>query len=133
MAEERDKLKSSIAGKGVYPAAQAGWLLHPLRRFIMSPTRVVGRLQLKPADSVLEIGPGPGWFSPEIARTIPQGRLVLVDIQRGMLDMAELRLRQNGAANAEYIETPLRPLAKPTIQRSAKASDLAGETSSGTG
>lgn len=104
MAKKRDKLKSSVAGKGVYPAAQAGWLLHPLRHVIMSPTRIVGRLHLKPADSVLEVGPGPGWFSPEIARAIPQGRLVLFDIQRGMLDMAEQRLRQVGAANAEYIE-----------------------------
>ncbi|MEZ6030053.1 MAG: methyltransferase domain-containing protein [Hyphomonadaceae bacterium] len=103
MATGQDGLKTSVAGKGVYPAAQAKWLLHPLRRSIMSPKRIVGRLALKPTDSVLEIGPGPGWFSPEIARLVPQGRLVLFDVQREMLALAEQRLKQSGHANAEFV------------------------------
>lgn len=101
---ERGKLQTSVTGKGVYPASQAKWLLHPLRRFIMSPRRIVGQMALKPADHVLEIGPGPGWFSPAIAEAIPQGRLVLLDIQREMLALAEMRLRAAGAANVESVE-----------------------------
>lgn len=103
MSDAGGKVKTSVAGKGVYPASQARWLLHPLRRFVMSPRAMVRRLALKPADHVLEIGPGPGWFSPEIARAIPDGRLVLFDIQGSMLAMAEQRLRAAGAAHFECV------------------------------
>jgi len=98
-----EKLRTSVAGKGIYPASQAGWLLHPLRRFIMSPKRIVGRLGLKPGDSVLEIGTGPGWFSPKIAKAIRPGRLVLFDIQREMLALAEQRLTKAGATNFQCV------------------------------
>jgi ubiquinone/menaquinone biosynthesis C-methylase UbiE len=94
----------SFAGKGVYPASKAGWLLNPLRRFIMSPRRMVGRLCLTAGEHVLEIGPGPGWFSPEIASAIMPGRLVLFDIQAEMLALAAARLKQAGHGNFECIE-----------------------------
>ena len=57
---------------------------------------MVKRLALRPTDHVLEIGPGPGWFSPVIAQAIPQGRLVLFDIQDEMLRLADLRLKAAG-------------------------------------
>ncbi len=94
----------SFRGRGVYPASRASWLLHPLRRFIMSPRRMVARLGLAPGEQVLEIGPGPGWFSPEIARGIAPGRLVLFDIQRDMLELASGRIKQAGLSNFECIE-----------------------------
>lgn len=99
-----DQPRKSFAGRGVYPAEHAGWLLTPLRRLIMPPERMVRRLALKPADHVLEIGPGPGWFSPTLAKAVPDGRLVLFDIQRQMLDMAGKRLSAAGAANFELVE-----------------------------
>ena len=98
-----DKLNTSFFGKGVYPAAHAGWLLHPLRRLIMPPRRMVQRLQLRPTDAILEIGPGPGWFSPDLARAAPQGRLTLFDIQPEMLDMAARRLRAASLSNFEPV------------------------------
>ncbi|MEQ1780595.1 MAG: methyltransferase domain-containing protein [Hyphomonadaceae bacterium] len=94
----------SLAGKGVYPASKAGWLLNPLRRLIMSPRRMVGRLGLTVGEQVLEIGPGPGWFSPEIASAITPGRLVLFDIQAEMLALAAARLEQAGHRNFACIE-----------------------------
>jgi ubiquinone/menaquinone biosynthesis C-methylase UbiE len=104
MTGERPGLKTSVAGRGVYPASRARWLLHPFRRLIMSPRRICARLALKPSDRVLEIGPGPGWFSPQIARAIPDGRLVLFDIQREMLAMADQRLKAAGVANYQLVE-----------------------------
>jgi uncharacterized protein len=98
-----DKLHSSFFGKGVYPAAQAGWLLHPLRRLIMPPRRMVQRLELRPTDLILEVGPGPGWFSPDLARAAPLGRLTLFDVQPEMLDMAGRRLRAAGLSNFEPV------------------------------
>lgn len=106
----------SFAGKGVYPASEAGWLVHPLRRIVMSPRRMVGRLALKPHELVLEIGPGPGWFSPSIARGVPEGRLVMLDVQPEMLAMAGKRLKAAQIGNfdaivADAVRLPLRDAA----------------------
>ena len=42
--------------------------------------------------NVLEVGPGPGYFSPHIAKIINQGKLHLMDIQAEMLEHAKRRL-----------------------------------------
>ena len=82
------------------PMAHAAHLLNPLRALILSPRTLARRLDLKPDSSVLEIGPGPGYFSPAIARAVPQGELILMDVQDEMLDMAKKRL--TGHANVIY-------------------------------
>lgn len=88
-------------GRGkVFPADRAQSLLNPLRRLIQPPRRTVARLDLDPDAAVLEIGPGPGYFSIELARSVPQGDVVLVDLQHEMLRMARQRLHE--AANVRY-------------------------------
>lgn len=84
------------------PHTQAHHLLNPLRGLILSPKGLVRRLNLRPDSTVLELGPGPGYFSPEVARAVPGGRLVLVDVQQEMLDMAKERLEAKGIGNVEY-------------------------------
>ncbi len=84
------------------PYTKAGHLLNPMRNLIFSPKKLVQRLDLKPDFKVLELGPGPGYFSPEVARSIPKGKLVLVDIQQEMLDLARERLKGKGLVNVEY-------------------------------
>jgi ubiquinone/menaquinone biosynthesis C-methylase UbiE len=85
-------------GKGaIFPAEKAGMLLHPMRRFVHSAPRLADRLGLTPGMNVLEIGPGPGWFSPELARRVGPRGLVLFDIQVEMLRMARERVRAAGA------------------------------------
>jgi ubiquinone/menaquinone biosynthesis C-methylase UbiE len=51
---------------------------------------------------VLEIGPGPGYYSPSVAKAIPEGKLTLMDIQMEMLDMAKKRMEESGVKNVEY-------------------------------
>ncbi len=89
---------------GPMPVKHAAHLLNPLRKLILSPAKLVNRLSLNPAASVLEVGPGPGYFSGEVARNIPSGRLTLVDIQQEMLDMAKKRLDSFGLDNIDYIQ-----------------------------
>lgn len=84
------------------PHTEAHHLLNPLRGLILSPRALVRRLKLRPDSTVLELGPGPGYFSPEVARAVPEGKLVLVDVQREMLDMARERLEARGIGNVEY-------------------------------
>ena len=90
------------AHDGPMPYTEAAHLLHPLRGLILSPKRLVSRLNLRPSDYVLELGPGPGYFSPEAASAVPEGKLVLVDVQPEMLDMARERLEKQGVGNVEY-------------------------------
>ncbi len=84
------------------PLEHAPHLLHPIRGLALSPRALVRRLQLAPDATVLELGPGPGYFSPALARAVPRGRLILVDVQQEMLDMARERLAARGLENVEY-------------------------------
>lgn len=80
-------------GRGkVFPAKHAGSLVNPLRRLIQSPRRTVERMALARTDTVLEIGCGPGYFSRAIAAAVPEGSLILFDLQLAMLDLARQRL-----------------------------------------
>ena len=93
-----------FSGRGAYPHELAAVLLLPLRRIVLSPQKLISHLHLTRASRVLEVGPGPGFFSIDVARAIPEGRLELVDIQREMLQKARRRLRRSGVANVGYTQ-----------------------------
>jgi SAM-dependent methyltransferase len=71
-----------------------GYLLaSPLRRIEYQPAKVLGA-HVRPGMTVLEPGPGMGFFTLELARLVgSSGRVVAVDIQPRMLD----RLRRRAA------------------------------------
>ena len=90
----------------VFPASNAAALLNPLRRFIQSPEATVRAFELRRGDLVLEIGPGPGYFTPHAVAAVGRGgRIVCLDVQREMLEL--LRDRVGGvdfvAASAEQL------------------------------
>lgn len=91
-----------MAKKGVFPHQFAFTLLIPLRNLFLSPKKLLQRLKLKSDDHVLEVGPGPGYFSVQIARAIPAGKLTLTDIQKEMLEIAKKRLNKREITNVEY-------------------------------
>jgi ubiquinone/menaquinone biosynthesis C-methylase UbiE len=93
----KDDAWARVAGKGLYPVEYARWLLTPWRRLILPPSRIVKRLGLKPGDHVLEIGCGPGYFSPAVAKAC--SHLTVFDYQDGMLDIAQGRLKARGLSN----------------------------------
>jgi ubiquinone/menaquinone biosynthesis C-methylase UbiE len=76
----------------VFPAANAKSLLNPLRRLVQSPRRTVASVGLDPDSRVLELGCGPGFFSPYLAQAVPAGQLVLADLQAEMLLLARERV-----------------------------------------
>ncbi|MDG6224060.1 MAG: class I SAM-dependent methyltransferase [Candidatus Thermoplasmatota archaeon] len=85
--------KRSLRGKGLYPPGFAWALLLPFRDLYISPGKLAKRLGLREDSIVLEIGCGPGYFSPHIARRIPKGKLYLTDVQPEMIEKARKRLK----------------------------------------
>lgn len=97
--------QKSFAGKGVFPSRYAFTLLLPLRNIFLSPRTLIQRLNIREDDTILEIGPGPGYFSTHVARTLKKGRLVLLDIQQEMLDISRKRLEKRNIHNVDYVLT----------------------------
>lgn len=86
-------------GRGVFPH-QLTWILDlPGRGLIMPATTVAERLPVGPDGQVLEVGPGSGHYSVEVARRLPDGCLTLVDIQPEMLEKTSRRLDAAGLDN----------------------------------
>jgi ubiquinone/menaquinone biosynthesis C-methylase UbiE len=52
--------------------------------------------------SVLEVGAGSGFYSVEVAKRISTGRIVLLDIQTGMLHRSRKRAAAEGLSNILY-------------------------------
>jgi ubiquinone/menaquinone biosynthesis C-methylase UbiE len=52
-----------------------------------------------PTDRILELGCGPGFFSPHLAKAVPDGHLELCDLQAEMIDLAAHRLTERGVHN----------------------------------
>jgi ubiquinone/menaquinone biosynthesis C-methylase UbiE len=102
MQSNNQNQKQSFSGKGLFPPKYAFTLLIPLRNIFLSPKKLIQRLNLQDDFTVLEIGPGPGYFSPKIATTLSKGKLVLTDIQQEMLDHARKRLEKRDICNVEY-------------------------------
>lgn len=86
------------AARTVYPVGDAGSLLSPARRFLQPVDATLQRVRIEQGDTVLEIGPGPGYFSIEAARIVgPAGRVLCLDLQVEMAAILRGRLREAGA------------------------------------
>ncbi len=56
---------NNVFSKGVFPHSTSFLLKMPFRKLILSPKELANRLHLKKDYQVLEIAPGPGYFSIE--------------------------------------------------------------------
>ncbi len=102
MANSEKPYRNSFSGKGVFPPKYAFTLLFPFRNIFFSPQKLIKRLDLKEDHTLLEIGPGPGYFSTHVARKLKKGRLYLLDIQQEMLDFAKKRFDKRKITNVVY-------------------------------
>ncbi len=85
--------------QNVFPASEAATLLNPLRGVIMPAGRTLDRFGVGGGETVLEVGPGPGYYSIEASRRVgPRGRLICLDLQRGMIEQLLERLLEAGAS-----------------------------------
>src|SRR5215472_9481372 len=93
-----------FSGRGTYPHQLAFLLLIPLRGLRLSPRTLVARLHLSETSHVLELGPGPGYFSVEVARSTPRGQLCLVDLQLEMVRKARRRIACARLENVRFVQ-----------------------------
>ena len=78
----------------------AGWLERPEREDEEAPSKALDALDLKPGMVVADIGAGSGYYSSRIARRIgPAGRVYATDIQPGMIEILEQRIRNQNLTN----------------------------------
>lgn len=97
-------LRRARAGIGTfpYPHQAAALLDNPLRRRMEDPGQSIDVLELTGSERVLEIGPGAGFFSVELAGRLDSGQLDLFDIQPQMLAKARRKLEQAGHHDVGY-------------------------------
>lgn len=89
-------------GPSPFPYQAAFILNNPLRRALANPTGTVDSIGLTGSERVLEVGPGPGFYSVEIARRLTHGRLDLFDLQPEMLNKARRQLERAGFHDVGY-------------------------------
>jgi SAM-dependent methyltransferase len=83
------------------------FLAHPLRRWIHNPASIL-RPFVSEGMTVLEPGPGMGFFTVELARLVgPSGRVLAVDVQPRMLE--GVRRRSGKAGLCDRVEARLAP------------------------
>lgn len=81
----------------------AQWLNRPGRVQEEMPDEVVANMGLAPDHVVADIGAGSGYFSFRIAKLVPEGKVLAVDIQNEMLDMIEQRMAAEDVDNIEPV------------------------------
>ena len=81
----------------------ASWLERPEREAEENTSLLVENLELKPTDVVADIGAGTGYFSFRMARLVPEGKVMAVDIQQEMLNIIRERKKKEGVDNIELI------------------------------
>jgi len=75
---------------------------NPLRRrLIQPPAEFADRLRLEPGMSVLEIGPGKGSYTLEVARRVAPGTVYACDIAPYVVERLRERAVREGAANVD--------------------------------
>ena len=113
MLSVRSRLLARLLAVGGAAALGAGlwWRKHPspcpyaLRLWVQVPHPIIGRSRLKrvleprPGERILEIGPGTGYYTMDLAEWIGDGELEILDIQPEMLEHTMGKVRSRGLTN----------------------------------
>ena len=86
-----------------FPASQAWMLDNWIRRMLQPPSELVKKLSIKPDDTVLDFGCGPGYYLPELAKRAKA--VVAVDISPEMLVKAQAKVTRAKAKNVQFLKT----------------------------
>ena len=79
----------------------AGWLERSDRATEEQPQKMVAALGLKATDVVADIGAGTGYISQLLARQVPDGSVLAVDVQPEMVALLKRRIQTSKIANIQ--------------------------------
>ena len=88
--------------------------LAPRRQKWQKPAAVVRALRLRRGQVIAEVGSGPGYFTPRLARAVgPSGHVYALDPEPAVLDVMRKRIKQAGVRNVTPVlsrdDDPLLP------------------------
>jgi SAM-dependent methyltransferase len=88
--------------------------LAPRRAKWQKPTAVVRALGLRRGQVIAEVGSGPGYFTPRLARAVgPSGHVYALDPEAAVLDVMRKRIKKAGVRNVTPVlsrdDDPLLP------------------------
>ncbi len=75
----------------------------PARDAWQHPDQVVRELGLRPDAVVADLGAGTGYFTVRLARAVPHGRVLAVDIEPDMIEWVKRRAAHAGLSNVETV------------------------------
>jgi ubiquinone/menaquinone biosynthesis C-methylase UbiE len=81
----------------------ADWLSRPERIEEEQPDRAVDAMNIRPTDTVADIGAGAGYFSIRLARKATEGQVLAEDIQPEMIALMKENIRAAGVSNVTPI------------------------------
>lgn len=81
----------------------AGWLERDDRQQEEGTDILLRELKLKPTDVVADLGAGTGYFTFQMSKLVPQGKVLAVDIQPEMIAYLKENKAQNKAPNVEPV------------------------------
>jgi ubiquinone/menaquinone biosynthesis C-methylase UbiE len=88
----------------VMGVAGAGWLERAEREEEEAPSKAIEALDLKPGMVVADIGAGSGYYSSRMAKKVgAEGRVIATDIQPGMIEILERRIKAERLSNVTTV------------------------------
>jgi SAM-dependent methyltransferase len=130
----RSLTRSVVVGVAAAFGAGLWWRKHPsacpyaLRLWVQVPHPVISRGRLKrildplPGERILEVGPGTGYYTLNLAEWIGAGELELLDVQPEMLEHTMRKVRSHGLTNVSTSQADATSL--PYADRSFDAAVL---------
>ena len=83
------------------PAVMTGLIDNPIRRKIQPPKKLIEKLQLEKNMVLLEVGPGKGTYTCEVAKQLPNGKMMVIDIQESVIRKLKKKCEKLGITNVE--------------------------------
>ncbi|MEC7799856.1 MAG: class I SAM-dependent methyltransferase [Verrucomicrobiota bacterium] len=85
----------------------ASWLERPKREQEERTDLLIKGLNLKPTDSVADIGAGSGYFSFRMAKLVPQGKVYAVDISPQMIGIVRSKMAKEQVSNVVPVQSTI--------------------------
>ena len=96
-----------VSGRVFAPVMGVGgaqWLERPEREDEEAPSKALDALDLKPGMVVADIGAGSGYYASRIAKRVgPTGKVYATDIQPGMIELLDRRIKSEGLTNVTTV------------------------------